>query len=439
MKCIDKTELERFLQAKIERERMLAIDEHLEQCPECKSILTEMAAFKKAGAQLGAELLLVGDCPEYEDLSALADGILAGDRLLAMKSHVNSCELCSEDLAHIQELRSHAAMRQTITVQPGASLAARKNSVFGWKWVFAGSALVAAVVAVIGLTHITTAPTQHNQIAVNTPPAKVRVAPAPPVDTHVAANTPDATKPIAPTVTNTPPPAPTPKYVAVLRDGGYLVIKQNHKLVLARADGSSAQTALEARIEAAIAQKLRTGKIKPAPQVMVAMATMHVRSGGYAPPATAPKLVGPVDRVVMTSRPTFTWSKVDLAESYNLKVTDTKGNAVFEGTSSTNSLTLSEPLARGRTYIWQVGVRFSKSDAWANSSIGGFTVLPDDSMRSIAKVERQLPGSHLALGATYESLGLYDEAAREYRALRRANPGSALARKLLNNAVQAGQ
>jgi hypothetical protein len=35
------------------------------------------------------------------------------------------------------------------------------------------------------------------------------------------------------------------------------------------------------------------------------------------------------------------------------------------------------------------------------------------------------------MGVAYESAGLYDEAQNEYRALRRANPNSKLAQRLL--------
>ena len=82
-------------------------------------------------------------------------------------------------------------------------------------------------------------------------------------------------------------------------------------------------------------------------------------------------------------------------------------------------------------------MRFGKSDSWAKSKAAVFKVLSAEDLGTIQKVKRQMPGSHLALGVAYESVGLYEEAASEYRALRRANPNSQLARNLLPSVTTA--
>jgi hypothetical protein len=134
---------------------------------------------------------------------------------------------------------------------------------------------------------------------------------------------------------------------------------------------------------------------------------------------------------VVSAKPTFTWSNVDLAQSYRIRVTDENGSAVIDQTVESNSYTPSVPLERGKIYAWRVGVRFSESDSWSNSDAARIQVLSNEGYNTIDKVRRQAPGSHLALGAAYEYYGLSSEAASEYRAVKKQNPGSSLASKLL--------
>jgi hypothetical protein len=136
---------------------------------------------------------------------------------------------------------------------------------------------------------------------------------------------------------------------------------------------------------------------------------------------------------VLSNYPKFKWSSVDLADSYRVLITTKDGNVVFEGNTDKNTLTLSKPLQRGQVYNWQVGARFSKSDPWSNSLAARFKVLSSEDFASIQKVKSSLPGSHLALGAVYESLGFHNEAVNEYRALLKDNPTSSLALKLISN------
>ena len=81
----------------------------------------------------------------------------------------------------------------------------------------------------------------------------------------------------------------------------------------------------------------------------------------------------------------------------------------------------------------------SNGDPWIESAAARFYVVSAEDYGLIQKVKKQLPGSHLALGVAYERCGLYEEAAQEYRALRRQNANSALARRLLREAVEAGR
>jgi hypothetical protein len=213
----------------------------------------------------------------------------------------------------------------------------------------------------------------------------------------------------------------------VLRDGRYQLIKRGGQVMLAKSDGSPVKIGIAARI----AEKLASGKVTPAEQLAITMRTIRLRgSGGYVAPPTAPELVAPVGKIMLSTRPEFSWSRVDMAHSYQLLIRDEHGNPVFSGVTTKTSLNLPTRLERGGVYAWQVGTRFNAEDSWAYSAPARIKVLSSENYAAICQVKRQAPGSHLALAVAYESYGLYGDAAREYQALRRANPGSSIARRL---------
>ena len=427
MNCIERIELERFLKGKLAPGRMLEIDEHAGQCEQCKKLLVSLSA----RARFGAELIGAMDCPEYEELSGYVDESLVPERAGAIRTHANLCEPCAKDIDRIRELRSHAVLREKVTVRPGMSRQTRRSVFVYWKQALAAASL-GGIAAALVFFNTTGAPIVKN-------PTQVAVKPPEVAQTNpIKVINPPESRPVTPVENHKPAtvatnPKPAPAFTPVLRDGRYAVVGKGGALMLAKKDGTPVRTALEARVAASIDEKLRTGKIKPAKPVQMAMATINTRGSdsGYEAPPTAPKQVAPMGKVIYGAKPTFTWSAVDLAESYRVRVYDTSGNLVAEQTSLKNSLMLAKPLARGQVYSWRVGARFGETDGWAESAAAKFAVLSTEDYNTIERVRATLPGSHLALGAAYESVGLYDEAAGEYRQLRRANPNSKLAQKLL--------
>ncbi|MCE5199560.1 MAG: zf-HC2 domain-containing protein [Armatimonadota bacterium] len=452
MKCIDKKELIQFIKGKLDPEQLLAVDEHLAGCPECKAQLRELPGFNSAKRDFGTAVMDIADCPDYGVLSAYVDGALPLDERAGVESHANLCEMCCRDIDRIRELRSHATMRQNVIVRPGMSKHHERHGIRIWKRTLAGvtGAAVLAVIA-FGITNMHAVSKAPVSVAVN--PTAVEHSMPGATTTAPSTKPQPATVGVQPTPELTPNPVtPKPSMVAenpntvkptaktMLSDGSYKVIQQNGKLAMANANGQPVRTALEARVAAAIDEKLRTGKIKLDKPVQMAMASIATRGGGdFSPLPTAPKLVGPKGKVLMSNRPGLVWKSVDLAESYRVRVYDSAGRVVVDEVTQAASFTPSQPLQRGQVYTWRVGVRFSESDSWAESTPAKFRVISDEDSRLIAKVKNSLPGSHLALGVAYESAGLTDEAQQEYRALRRANRHSDLAKKLLYGAAGISQ
>lgn len=429
MNCINRTELDNFLNRKLAPEQMLAVDEHVSRCSDCKAALVKLSA----RANLSASLVGADDCPEYQELSAYIDDSLDADRSRAILLHANLCELCAKDLDRIRELRSHAALREKVVVRPGMIRQSRRSPFVYWKQALASLSLAGLVAVVVMSGKFGGSINQTPQrIAVN-PPVVAEHSPPVGVKPSVKPITPAP----APAVVATNP-TPAPAIAPVLKDGKYAVVSKDGKMVLAMSDGTVARTAMEAKIAAQLDEKLRTGKIKPVRSYQMACAAINTRdnSNGYDAPPTAPKQHTPISKVMLSVKPTFTWSAVDLAESYRIRVYDETSNLVIDQLVKSTSFTPAKALARGKIYKWRIGARFGETDQWAESAAVKFAVLSDEDFASIKRVQSTLPGSHLALGAAYESVGLYDEAAKEYRALRQQNLDSMLAKKLLYGLAQ---
>ena len=443
MSCIERIEIEEFVKGKLAPQQMLEVDSHIRECADCK----ELALSLSSRADFAAVVTGAADCPEYEELSAYVDKKLDAAHAAAVERHASMCEFCATDLARIEELRSHASMRDKITIRPGASRVAKRGFFFYRRQALAVTTVAGLVAVGFMLSSFNTVDTEDHgpaQIAAN-PPITHQVKPVLPQNPQ---------KPIVPEKTTTPEPTkvaavktpPTPVKIAanqksepkiasaVLKDGRYSVIRRGGELTLAKADGSSVRSSLEARIAAKIDEKLRSGKIRLPEPVQMAMASVTVRSegDGYDVPPAAPKPIGPSSKIVISTNPTFKWAPVDLAQAYRVRIYDDAGNVVGEQMTKDTNLTFSTPLARGKTYSWRVGVRFGETDYWTQSGSVPFYVLSEQDFSSINSVRTRLRGSHLALGAAYESAGLYEEAANEYRLLQRENPNSKLAKDLLN-------
>jgi hypothetical protein len=151
-------------------------------------------------------------------------------------------------------------------------------------------------------------------------------------------------------------------------------------------------------------------------------------------------VIEPVGSVLLTDRPTFRWSPMEDAEGYVVEVYDGKFNPVATSAQLTDhSWTAPQSFARGEVYAWQVkaikdGEEITSPRPPAPQA--RFRVLDQTKANEISRARRVYRSSHLTLGLLYAEAGLLKEAELELRALRKANPDSDLARRLLRQ-VQA--
>jgi len=149
-------------------------------------------------------------------------------------------------------------------------------------------------------------------------------------------------------------------------------------------------------------------------------------------------VINPVGIVMLSDRPTFRWSTLEGATGYVVEVYDDKLNEVTRSSQLTDtSWTASQSFKRGGIYSWQVtaikgGEEFSSPRPPA--PLAKFRILDQTLANEIVQAQRDYASSHLALALVYTQAGLLDQAEREFRELQKANPNSAISRRLLASA-----
>jgi hypothetical protein len=427
MNCLDKSQLKKMFAGDLNRQELELIAEHLSCCETCRRMVQDMPEWLKACAELSSSILSIGECPDYDQLSAYADGTLGAPQSQAIEAHANSCELCWRDLAKIIELRSHAAMREKVIVVRPTENSRAKAAIWLRRVVVAITASAAVAGVVLFMTQMGPTPTRSRETARITTPSPVKPVVTRP-DPIVARQPRPRVLVMKPTSAHS---TRRPAQVVVLKDGPYRVLKRNGKLIWANSNGVPVKSSLEARIAESIESKLRTGRVKPGRTVQVAMNSMRLRdSGDYTPSPTAPTPISPVGTIVLSDRPTIKWSKVDMGYDYRIVITDSEGRQIVDTVTQSNTFTPPTSLSRGQVYIWRVAVRFGEDADWENSRPSAFELISSADYNAIEKVKRCAKGSHLALGVAYEYFGLYEEAAQQYDMLRRENRSSQFARTL---------
>jgi len=146
-------------------------------------------------------------------------------------------------------------------------------------------------------------------------------------------------------------------------------------------------------------------------------------------------LTEPVGKVMLADRPTFRWSGLTGATGYIVEVYDEKFNLVVTSAQITsNSWTVLEPLKRGRIYSWQAkAIKDSQEfkSPRPPAPQARFRILDQATANELERAQRAHASSHLTLALLYADAGLSDEAEHELRTLQKANPNSAIVRRLL--------
>jgi hypothetical protein len=147
------------------------------------------------------------------------------------------------------------------------------------------------------------------------------------------------------------------------------------------------------------------------------------------------RLLEPIEKVVLTDRPTLKWEPVAGAERYTVFIRGLGSDIRVESEPKTEAQwTLNMPLPRGNTYSWAVEAvkdgRRLRAPA-PEAPAAQFKILEGSKSEELARAKRASSGSHLVMAALYSRHGLTTEAEAELQALRAENPRSQLVSKLI--------
>ncbi|HEU4889056.1 MAG TPA: hypothetical protein VFV49_14320 [Thermoanaerobaculia bacterium] len=222
---------------------------------------------------------------------------------------------------------------------------------------------------------------------------------------------------------------PAPRVVASLADGtGRIALLE---------DGTIAGVELRTPRDAEDARAVLSGRSIAIPTFIAAMPGA-VRGGDAG--AHPLRAIEPFRSAVLEARPRFSWTPVRDASSYRVAVFDADYEEIarseaLQGTSGT-SWTPSKPLPAGVDFSWHV---VAETPAGEISSAGSdraeavFRVLTPKEGAEVDLGEAHYGGSHLLRGLLYSRHGLLHDAEREFRRLAEQNPGSPVARALIDS------
>jgi hypothetical protein len=152
------------------------------------------------------------------------------------------------------------------------------------------------------------------------------------------------------------------------------------------------------------------------------------------------RAIEPFRSAVLEARPRFSWTAVTGAASYRVAVFDADYEEIARSeTLNGTTWTPSKALPGGVDLSWHV---VADTDAGEISSAGSdrgeavFRVLTPKESAAISFVETQYRGSHLLRGLLYSRHGLLHDAEREFRHLAEQNPGSPIARSLIESVAR---
>ena len=418
MEHLSQKQVEDYSLQQLPAAQLLSVSDHLAECEACRlrvaGEIDDDAAFFALHDEALIEDVTASAHLSAEQTADYVDQNLTGDALQVVNDHLNTCDRCVLAVKDLRAFRNEIALSLDRRFGP-TPVPTKAES--GWRQKFVsffkvapvpafGSAALAVLLLAAIAWLVWRMPREEKQevVVVPTPISQ----PTPIVEPSMPASTPVA-------------------LVAELRDGGaVLSLDQEGKL--------SGADALPPAYQHLVKKTLSTQRIERSSQLQ-GLTRPPSALMGSSDQAKDFSVLEPAGNVLLSNQPAFRWSALAGATTYVVEVYDEQFKLVASSPQLTGrSWTITQPLARGKIYSWQV--KASKDGAEITTPRppapqAKFRVLDETKANEIARARRAYATSHLTLGLLYAEAGLLKEAEQQFLLLRRANPDSDLARKLL--------
>ena len=398
---LSQTQLAGYSERTLYPDELLAVDSHLASCDECHERLARIVP--GPSFESGEEPFHL----DYDQhLEPYVDGTANDVDREIVDSHVAQCSKCADELSDLLTFKE-----QPVAAKVGTS-SRRKQWLPRWR-LLSNPALAAAVV--IAVFVLTMAVIWWTKYPTSRPIEKVETKPSPAPTAETTPSTPDVAK------------QPREEPLIVLNDaGGQVTVNQQGRL--------EGLQELPPDLRESVEKALATRQLRASPALTGwTTGAANLRSGLEQQSTFAP--LNPTDVVVETDRPTFRWRALEGGRDYVVTVFDDKLRQVAtSGPVNGTEWTTPTSLARGVTYSWQISaVKDGEKVVSPKPPLpeARFRVLDQPAVAELAKLKKSAGTSHLVMGVFYWKHGLIEKSVREFRALAKANPNSAAAKELL--------
>ena len=430
---LTQTQIEDYSRHALSAAEFLSASKHLRDCETCRlkieRVLDDDQVFYGLRSEIfGASAETVTSSAEqahltFERTAAYVDEILAGEELQVVKDHLTGCEQCVMAVDDLRAFRSRVTPGLDREYQPPPAPAANENR---WSRFVAGlrprlprspalvvgSALAALLMIAAGrlIWQAIERDRKNPKITQTTP------APTTPV--------------VTPVVSPIPTQEGAAMVIAQLNDGaGQVILDGDGKL--------SGVDRLPPVYQQMIRNALTSQRLEKSPLLAgLVRPDSLLRKGGDSRGVRF-SVIAPVGIVMLSDRPTFRWSPLEGATSYIVDVYDDKLRQIVTSSQlSDTSWTAPQSLKRGGIYSWQVTAVKGGEEILSPrppAPPAKFRILDEAQANELAQARRDHASSHLTMALVYTKAGLLDEAEREFRALQKANPNSAISRRMLAN------
>jgi anti-sigma factor RsiW len=387
----------RYLQRSLSRSERTAADAHLEDCEACRRLVSESPDLQSAFVSFREDVRAQAERGlthlEYEQMEAYVDGTMSNADREIVDSHTERCGVCGGELRDLQEFRqiqtrTDSGVVESLKIRSTAENArditsevtARHPRVGFWSrashfWRFPGYVAGAAAVAMIVFT-----------VAVFT--TRIHESPTDKSTKTVAQSTPAKGGNNEPTISSSQP------------DHVYVPVPE----------------------------KLET----PA-----ALSSLIGKAGTLMGEGEKESflLMKPVGTFVLDGRPEFRWQALRGATEYRVGVFDADLKAIETSPAlTTTTWKASQPLQRGKVYVWQVTAVKGSEQFVAPAPPAPeakFAIVDSSSLRELRAVRSAGLGEHITLGRAYARAGLLDEAEEEFRLVPAADSNYSQAQQFL--------
>ena len=426
---LNQNQIEDYAGRKLSAAELLSLSDHLVECIPCRQQIEkaqggDLNFFALRSEVFGAEPEVVAAAahmhPTVDRMAAYVDGGLAGEELQVVEDHLSGCEPCHLAVNDLGAFRDQVAPKLNREYQPALDHIKPESR---WHQLagllpapFAKSPMLAFSSAAVLLLLVTAGWLVWRNLGEKKPDLVLAI-PSPTVPPSL---TPIPSPTAAPAETAAP-------LVAELNDGG-------GRVSLDQAGKLSGVDHLPAGYQRMVQESLTSQRLERSALLAgLKRPASSLMSGNDQDNQFS--VLEPVGKVIQSDRPTFRWLSLAGASGYVVEVYDEAFNPVATSPQLTANSWTSQPLKRGRIYSWQVkaikdGQEFRSPRPPASQAT--FRVLDAATVNELQQARRAYGSSHLVLGLLYARAGLLDEAEKEFLTLQRANPDSALARKLLS-------